>query len=486
MIGAGKETVQMKRSSKNYEQWLLDSHLSLQKIAVYYLAPFSIIFFGVITWLDPCWQSYTVWFGFIGTALSWPICLRLTKDGRPETSLLIFVISVLGFVTLLMMIQGAQGTTLTALILIIIYSSTFSRWFLYLSTTGTLVSFISSELVRYFEPYQFKATTKEEHLFTEIAFSLLIIPVIALILSRSHRMKDRMVDSSQKMNTELKGFVEAVENVGETLEMVVPQIQDVTNSYAAQTVEQSTSIKEINAAISKVRNIAGDTAASATDNNLSSSTILEKSIEGGHQLREMEKSFNEIADQIRIAESEFAELAVQAESIDDILSANREIAAQIKILAVNAGIQAAKAGKYGKGFRVVANELKAMIGSTEESLVHSRVQLEEIRNRAKKSALTIQKSMDLLSRQVHKIGATGNLIDELSNTFGGTLKIVEKIARASKEQQIRLDEVGSGINHIDYSAEELSSSVDVLLMSIDTISESNIMLQDVLSNRSDH
>ncbi|MCP4680103.1 MAG: hypothetical protein GY854_32340 [Deltaproteobacteria bacterium] len=470
--------------TQEHPQWLLESHLSLQRIALYIIAPLSTLVFAVLAYVDQSWQTKVMLASFICTVLTWPIGLRFTRRGKMNASMLVLMISVLAFLTLVMMlVQGTSATSMMAAVIVVIYSSIFSKRLLYFATAASLVSFVASEWIRYFEFYPMKILTPGDRVLFETAFAILLLPLMAVFLRRFRTMNQRLLESKKQSNTELSTIIATANEVGAILDGVVQYIKEVSDAFALQTNEQTEAIKKINNSMSYLKKVANQTVSSAVDTRSVSEKIQEKSVRGSRQLQSIGGNFNKIIEANQVAQVEFAELAETAERIEEVLLANREISAQIKILAVNAGIQAAKAGKYGSGFRVVAGELKGMISRTDESLNHSSKLLEEIRTRARNTSNTVETSSTLLGEQLHELKSTGGLIEEIASTFINTAASVEGIADTAKEQQSRLDDVSTGVSHIDVVAEQLSSATHILVESIDEIVQSNRKLKEVLSSR---
>jgi methyl-accepting chemotaxis protein len=286
-----------------------------------------------------------------------------------------------------------------------------------------------------------------------------------------------------RMNEEQQQIIATAGDVNGVLEEVVAQLQEFSVVFAAQATEQAAAIAQTNVVMEQIRDIAGNTARSATETEQHAERTREKSLATARQLQSVEKGFDGVVGSNEAAREEFTGLASQAESIETVLRSNSDIAARIKILAINAGIQAAKAGEYGAGFNVVARELKEMILNTDQSLEQSRDLLESIRHRARHSAETIRTSSELLRRHSGELRTTGRSLDEITETFVATAQQFRTISSSSREQQARLDEIGHGIGQIDVAAAELTRQTQVLMESVRRIAASQASLHEILSAR---
>ena len=460
-------------------------HLQLQKTVVRFGLPATNLYLLYRAIADPCWQNTTLIVSFVLVSLCWLIGLKQTKSGNLPISVHLFTISLITYEFISMIVlQHVSAIALAADLVVVIYASLFGRRFLFFTGAATLVSFVSSELIQFFQLVDPKALVPGERLAYQLIFAFIVIPLGVWILLRVHLMQKALRQGVETLNSEQDEIISAADDIGKNLENITEEMRVSIDSVAAQISEQAAAIGQIDMIMAQVRRIAADTAASAADTTEVASKVRSESLRGRSQLKSMEEGFFRVVEINDTAKHVFADLATQVEKIEDVLATNRGVAAQIKILAINAGIQAAKAGEFGTGFRVVATELKGMISRTDESLNHSRMLLEDIRNQAKESADTIQKSGELLHAQLAELSSTSMLIEVLADAFVSTSEHIESIADAAREQQARLDEVGTGIGNIDYAANELTNSAGTLRDSVDKVVHSQHSLSEVLSSHS--
>jgi len=482
LTGTGVSPVSVDSVAADQRSQLISSHLALQRLATKYAVPITMIAFIALLVLDPCWHNAVLLAGFAAMSLAWIGAMRLTQQGKLERPVAVFIWSVISFEFLTMLVLNTNpASSLLACTIMVIYASLFRPRLLVATSVGTFAAFTISELVRWHQPWATKDLSGAEHFFFEVGFVALLIPLAAIVLRRSHKMKDLLVEAMSRMNHEQKRIINTAEEVSRTLEDVVRQLEEFSVSFAAQAAEQASAIAETTVVMDQIRRIAGDTARSASSTQGEAETTKIKSEQTSQQLKSVERGFDRVVGTNEAARDEFADLASQAESIEEVLRVNRDIAAQIKILAVNAGIQAAKAGEYGVGFNVVARELKSMIQNTDRSLEDSRTLLESIRKRARHSAETIKTSSVLLKTHADELNRTGASIVEITASFVDTAHRLSQIAASAVEQQTRLNEVSNGMNQIDLSAAELNKQTNVIVDSVRRIAASQASIKALLA-----
>ena len=471
-------------AARLHHDQLLDAHLSLQKIATKFAIPVASLAFIAMLVMEPCWQNAVLLAGWLVMSAFWFLALELTRRGALERSVAVFIAAVIGFEALSMLVLGFNtATALLACTIMIIYASLFSRLFLYLSAALTFVALVAKHLVAWYQPWQFKPSTPKEQMVFEVGFVALLLPLAAIVLRRSHLMKDALVAQMTRMNEEQQQIIATAGDVNGVLEEVVDHLKEFSSAFAAQASEQAAAIAETNTVMIQIRDIAASTAGSAAETEKFAERTREKSLATVRQLRGVEKGFEVVVGGNEAARAEFTDLASRAESIENVLRSNSDIAARIKILAINAGIQAAKAGEYGTGFNVVARELKEMIQNTDKSLEYSRDLLESIRQRARHSADTIRTASQLLQNHSGELTNTGRELEEITETFVATARQFRTISSSAREQQSRLDEVGHGIGQIDVAATELTKQAQALMDSVAKIAASQASLREILTAR---
>ncbi len=168
--------------------------------------------------------------------------------------------------------------------------------------------------------------------------------------------------------------------------------------------------------------------------------------------------------------------------LDEAVGRIREIGEQIKILAINAAVQAVKAGEYGAGFRVVASELRSMIGSTDENLTRSRKLLDSIRSRARDNVAAVEKSTEVLRAHFDALTATAGLVGEMAESFVETADRVGRIAESSRRQESSIDEVSTAVDQISTAAGQLEKSGGTLLEIVRRITDAHRDLESALTS----
>ncbi|ESP94951.1 methyl-accepting chemotaxis protein [Pseudoalteromonas luteoviolacea] len=231
---------------------------------------------------------------------------------------------------------------------------------------------------------------------------------------------------------------------------------NIKNKVSNQHIEIDnvvTAINELSATASEVAR-ASEQAATTTDGAVGTVRECEQSIVTTTETVE------EIATQVSTAQAAFHKVAKRSGDISKILDVIRSIAEQTNLLALNAAIEAARAGEQGRGFAVVADEVRALASKTQASTDDISTLIENLQSEIRGSEQIIEQTVEqgneatVLCREAAKIMA--GLVTELH----GISHEVTQIATSAEQQSMVTEEVNANTTNISDAARELAKYAD--------------------------
>ncbi|WP_252274143.1 CHASE3 domain-containing protein [Pseudomonas subflava] len=228
---------------------------------------------------------------------------------------------------------------------------------------------------------------------------------------------------------------------------------------AAGTAETATAISETSTTVEEIK----QTAMLSSQRALSVSQTAQRSIQvsqdGRRAVDEVSEGMRRIHQQMELVGENITRLAEQVQTIGEIIATVNDLAEQSNLLAVNASIEAAKAGEQGKGFSVVAQEVKSLAEQSKQATVQVRGILGEIQRATSSTVLAAEQGSRAVSEGVKQSGQAGEAIRLLSLSIDEGAQAVAEIAVSAQQQLAGMDQLVQAMESIrEASAQNMSSS----------------------------
>lgn len=209
----------------------------------------------------------------------------------------------------------------------------------------------------------------------------------------------------------------------------------------------ATAMNEMTSTVHEVSNHATNAADAATNADNESQT-------GNAIVIETVDSINNLASDLENATTVMSELKNDTESISTILDVIRGIAEQTNLLALNAAIEAARAGEQGRGFAVVADEVRTLASRTQESTEEINNMIGRLQKGANSAVEVMESSYERAQGSVEQAAKAGTSLDDITSSVATISEMNIQIAHAAKEQSTVAEEINKNIIEINGIAEE--------------------------------
>ncbi len=189
-------------------------------------------------------------------------------------------------------------------------------------------------------------------------------------------------------------------------------------------------------------------------------------------------SIQGLADNLETAEQVINELEIEVESISTVLEVIKGIADQTNLLALNAAIEAARAGEQGRGFAVVADEVRNLAGKTQESTKEINAKIESLQSGARRAVESIKQSRGTSEISVQKAGDAGESLLRISASVSLISDMNIQIATASEEQRHVTEEIARNIVNISDATEVTSNATEESVQTSEKLSDIGKVIDD--------
>ena len=245
------------------------------------------------------------------------------------------------------------------------------------------------------------------------------------------------------------GVVASAAELGESAEKLqkhAEQSSEGMNTQKSETMHAATAMEEMNATIQNMASNAMDAASatqSAEQEVVDGSALIEKNVE----------TINELARDMESAMGTINQLGDSTKNVDAIVEVISGIAEQTNLLALNAAIEAARAGEQGRGFAVVADEVRTLAARTQESTEEIRSMLGQLKTDAGNAVSEMSAGHDQAQKSVDQAKHASQSISNISAAVAKINRLNSEIAAASKEQSNVAESMNNNIISIDTQSE---------------------------------
>lgn len=282
-------------------------------------------------------------------------------------------------------------------------------------------------------------------------------------LERQHIGRDELgalAKASLKMQDNLRGLIEEVVAAVTQLGAAIEEVSAVSEQSAKGIQSQQQEISLVATAMTQMKATVADVAGNTESASESASSANALARSGNQDVQRSLVAITRVAEEIEQAGTLVAELERESAQINVVVDVIRGIADQTNLLALNAAIEAARAGEQGRGFAVVADEVLTLAGRTQASTGEIVAIIETLQSRANQAKEVTGLSCDMIRQCVTQSEQTGTGIQQIEEAVAQIADMAIQIASACGEQDAVSDELGRNVERINESANEVAQGAD--------------------------
>ncbi|MCV4272768.1 methyl-accepting chemotaxis protein [Pseudomonas capsici] len=274
---------------------------------------------------------------------------------------------------------------------------------------------------------------------------------------------DELPKAFDRMQNRLRETIQQINQAANQLVVAVQQISGASTQLSGAIQEQSTSASMMAATIEELTVSIHHVSENADEAHQIASHSGQQSREGAHVIENTLSSMSGIAKTVQHSSAQVADLGQHSEHISSIIGVIQGIADQTNLLALNAAIEAARAGEQGRGFAVVADEVRLLAQNTGKSTKEIAGMIEKIQAGVRETVETMRNGVEEVNQGVTMAGTAGQAIIEIRDSSSKVLHVVDQISFALREQTAASQDVARSVERSAQMAEQNNQSIQELL-----------------------
>lgn len=278
------------------------------------------------------------------------------------------------------------------------------------------------------------------------------------VAPRSER--DQLGFAYQKMIGRLENILGQLRTIAGTLASASHEITSASELVSGSARTQVDRVSQMSAAIEEMVATIGETSRNSGDASSVSEKASQTALQGAGVVGETIQGMQQIAAQVSESAKSIRQLSESANEISRIIEVIRDIADQTNLLALNAAIEAARAGEQGRGFAVVADEVRKLAEKTGQAATQIVGMVNEIQSQTSSAVQSMESSVDQVRKGTELADTAGESLNGIVQLVEQVSGMIRQIATAASEQSKAAEEISRNVDDFSSSTQETAAGAE--------------------------
>ncbi|MGO2135267.1 methyl-accepting chemotaxis protein [Marinobacter sp.] len=291
----------------------------------------------------------------------------------------------------------------------------------------------------------------------------------------------RLMAALATMVSGLRELVRSIESGATNIAASAEELSTVTSQTSDGINRQKQETDQVAAAMNEMTATVADIARNAEQAFTIASDAANQATKGEHEVRETVNQVNSLSVEVGQSMEIIQGLQAETANIGTVLDVIKSVAEQTNLLALNAAIEAARAGEQGRGFAVVADEVRSLAQRTQSSAQEIEALVTTLQSSAKNSVSAMESSASLASHTLERATATGASIERITHAVDEIKQYNNQIATASEQQTSVAEEINQNVTRIRDVTDQSAASSNQTASSSSELARLGSELQTLVS-----
>ncbi len=296
-------------------------------------------------------------------------------------------------------------------------------------------------------------------------------------------LNDEIGELGMAFNKMIKDLRETIMRVGEASAAVASattQISSSTEEMAAGSQEQSSQASEVASAVEEMTKTIIENSRNASDAADTAKHAKQAAEAGGQVVRDTVEGMKRIADVVNKSAETVRALGNSSDQIGEIIEVIDDIADQTNLLALNAAIEAARAGEQGRGFAVVADEVRKLAERTTKATKEIATMIKQIQADTKGAVVSMEEGTKEVASGIDLADKAGKSLHQLETISQEVTDKVTQIAAASEQQSTASEQISKNVEGISTVTQETASATQQIARTAEDLNRLTENLQQLI------
>jgi len=288
----------------------------------------------------------------------------------------------------------------------------------------------------------------------------------------------------EDINAAIQGVAEVIWNIREGAESVASattEIASASEQMASGAQEQTSQANEVASAVEEMTQTIVEVSKSAGEAAVASKSAGEVGKRGGEAVQNTVKSIDSIARAAQETAAKVDGLHRSSEKIGGIIEVIDDIAAQTNLLALNAAIEAARAGEHGRGFAVVADEVRKLAERTTKATGEIAGMIKEMQHGTAEAVEGMKRATEEVEEGRRMAAGAGKALEEIVTATERVLEMIQQVATASEEQSAASEQISSNVQAISSVTKETATGAQQMAQAAEQLSQQTENLRQLVA-----